>query len=216
MAWLFAVPGTPFDAPDAPPALFTLTTTSVTQRLLSPRRRPRLSTLNPANSAHNMDGNAAHLPEDAPPAYTEVPIHVDAKPEAPLATAPDGNPVLESEANIVAQTVELPPDNETSADARLDLKDPDVKDIGWNKDMGHLPPTIVNGLSNEDLFLLVRRFNKVRGISVFSSASSHDVRSNFIMSKLFRNLLQATSTSRYLRTRSSLPTSFARTSSVST
>ncbi|KAH9912210.1 uncharacterized protein B0H18DRAFT_1055051 [Fomitopsis serialis] len=79
-----------------------------------------------------MDGSAAHLPEDAPPAYTEVPIHVDSKPEAPLATAPDGNPVLESEANIVAHTVELPPDGETSADA----------DIGWNKDMGHLPPTI--------------------------------------------------------------------------
>ncbi|TFY52717.1 hypothetical protein EVJ58_g9855, partial [Rhodofomes roseus] len=52
------------------------------------------------------------------------------------------------------------PDDDSSADARLDLKDPDVKDIGWNKDMAHLPPTIMHGLSNEDLFLLVRRFNK--------------------------------------------------------
>lgn len=109
-----------------------------------------------------MHGPSAHLPEDAPPVYTEVPVTIDSKPEAPLATAPDGNPVLESDANVVAHTVELPPDENLGADARLDLKDPDTRDIGWNKDMGCLPPTIVHGMSNEDLFLLIRRFNKVR------------------------------------------------------
>ncbi|KZT63651.1 hypothetical protein DAEQUDRAFT_733590 [Daedalea quercina L-15889] len=107
-----------------------------------------------------MDGAGRHLPEDAPSSYAEMPVRVDTTPEASLAVASDGHPILASDANIVAHTVELPPDAETSADARLDLKDPDVKDIGWNKDMGHLPPTIINGLSNDDLFLLIRRFNK--------------------------------------------------------
>lgn len=121
-----------------------------------------------ASFTTSMDGPSTQLPEDAPPAYTEVPVTVDSKPQAPLATAPDGHPVLESDANVVAHTVELPPDEDLSADARLDLKDPDTRDIGWNKDMGHLPPTIVHGLSNEDLFLLIRRFNKVSARSSVS------------------------------------------------
>ncbi|EPT00893.1 hypothetical protein FOMPIDRAFT_112678 [Fomitopsis schrenkii] len=117
-----------------------------------------------------MDGPSLPLPEGPTPTYTEVPVTVDSKPKAPLATAPDGYPVLES-ANVVAETVELPPDEDLSADARLDLADPDTKDIGWNEDVGHLPPTIVHGLSNENLSLLIRRFNKYGGWSSNSAVS---------------------------------------------
>lgn len=109
-------------------------------------------------------------PPPSPPAETmnslplsrlpDAPDAVDSKINAPFATAPDGYPALESELNVVADTVDLPPHEELSTDARLDFKDPDTNDIGWNKDMGHLPPAIVHGLSNEDLFLLIRRFNK--------------------------------------------------------
>ena len=37
----------------------------------------------------------------------------------------------------------------------------EVKDLGWHEDKEVLP-TLVGGLSNEDLWTLVRRFNRVR------------------------------------------------------
>ncbi|KZT00031.1 uncharacterized protein LAESUDRAFT_709421 [Laetiporus sulphureus 93-53] len=110
-----------------------------------------------------MEDPALRPAGDLPPEYSEVPIDSAVSPATPrtaLATAPDGNPLLQSDANVIAQTVELPPDPGASADIQLDLKDPEVRDIGWNRDLAHLPPTIVHGLSNEDLFTLIRRFNK--------------------------------------------------------
>jgi hypothetical protein len=40
----------------------------------------------------------------------------------------------------------------------------EVKDLGWDVDAHHVPKPLVGGLSNEDVWLLVRRFNKVRTI----------------------------------------------------
>lgn len=37
---------------------------------------------------------------------------------------------------------------------------PEVKDLGWHED--DVPTPLVAGLSNEQLFTLIRRFNKVR------------------------------------------------------
>ncbi|OSX66771.1 hypothetical protein POSPLADRAFT_1129096 [Postia placenta MAD-698-R-SB12] len=100
-----------------------------------------------------MDHTATHQsPVDKPDTRFE--------PTENLATAPDGNPLLQTDADVIAQTVELPPDPDKSIDVQLDLKDPEIRDVGWNRDLAHLPPTVVNGLSNEDLFALVRRFNK--------------------------------------------------------
>ncbi|KAI0937422.1 hypothetical protein AcV5_005335 [Taiwanofungus camphoratus] len=72
-------------------------------------------------------------------------------------TALDG---LEPQPNIIAHTVEPPPGPSNSTETQLALKDPDVKDVGWNRDPAQLPPTLVHGLSNDDLFALIRRFNK--------------------------------------------------------
>lgn len=38
----------------------------------------------------------------------------------------------------------------------------EVVDLGWNEPKEHVAKPLVGGLSNEDLWLLVRRFNKVR------------------------------------------------------
>jgi hypothetical protein len=39
--------------------------------------------------------------------------------------------------------------------------DEEVVDLGWNEPKEHVARPLVGGLSNEDLWLLVRRFNKV-------------------------------------------------------
>jgi hypothetical protein len=41
----------------------------------------------------------------------------------------------------------------------------EVVDLGWNEPKEHVVAPLVGGLSNEDLWLLVRRFNKVRSLS---------------------------------------------------
>jgi hypothetical protein len=38
----------------------------------------------------------------------------------------------------------------------------EVVDLGWNEPKEHVARPLVGGLSNEDLWLLIRRFNKVR------------------------------------------------------
>lgn len=45
--------------------------------------------------------------------------------------------------------------------AQLD-HDQDVLDLGWNEKIEDIPGPLVGGMSNEDLWILVRRFNKVR------------------------------------------------------
>lgn len=37
----------------------------------------------------------------------------------------------------------------------------EVKDLGWNEDEEHIPSPLVGGMSNDDLWVLIRRFNKV-------------------------------------------------------
>ena len=38
---------------------------------------------------------------------------------------------------------------------------PEVEDLGWNEKKEEIVSPLVGGLSNEDLWLLIRRFNKV-------------------------------------------------------
>lgn len=41
------------------------------------------------------------------------------------------------------------------------LKDPEVKDFGWNVPPDRVPAPLLNRLTNDDLYTLLRRFNKV-------------------------------------------------------
>lgn len=38
----------------------------------------------------------------------------------------------------------------------------EVKDLGWNEPKENIASPLVGGLNNEELWLLIRRFNKVR------------------------------------------------------
>jgi len=40
--------------------------------------------------------------------------------------------------------------------------DEQVVDLGWNEEPGNIANPLIGGLSNEDLWVLVRRFNKVQ------------------------------------------------------
>jgi hypothetical protein len=46
--------------------------------------------------------------------------------------------------------------------AQRDYVEEDVANLGWNEPESHIASPLVGGLSNEELWLLVRRFNKVR------------------------------------------------------
>lgn len=43
----------------------------------------------------------------------------------------------------------------------------EVLDLGWNEPKEHVESPLVGGLSNEEVWLLVRRFNKVEGTCIF-------------------------------------------------
>ena len=40
--------------------------------------------------------------------------------------------------------------------------DKEVQNLGWNESDDKIPDPLVGGLSNDDLWILIRRFNKVR------------------------------------------------------
>lgn len=46
--------------------------------------------------------------------------------------------------------------------AQEDLGQTEVRDLGWNEHPADVPTPLVGGLANEELWTLMRRFNKVR------------------------------------------------------
>lgn len=44
---------------------------------------------------------------------------------------------------------------------KLAQNDVALVDLGWHKDPEHVTHPVVDGMSNEDVWLLIRRFNKV-------------------------------------------------------
>ena len=52
-------------------------------------------------------------------------------------------------------------DHDEKGIAQLDHGATEVKDLGWNEPQGAIPAPLVGGLENEELWTLLRRFNKV-------------------------------------------------------
>lgn len=44
--------------------------------------------------------------------------------------------------------------------AQLEHGDVEVKNLGWNEEARNVPRPLIGGLSNEELWTLIRRFNK--------------------------------------------------------
>jgi|SRR5947207_4669769 len=52
-------------------------------------------------------------------------------------------------------------DHEVKGAAQIVHGETEVKDLGWDEDPNRIPAPLVGGLPNEELWVLVRRFNKV-------------------------------------------------------
>ncbi|PSS29632.1 hypothetical protein PHLCEN_2v2780 [Hermanssonia centrifuga] len=76
-------------------------------------------------------------------------------PDSSTTSAPEGT------TSLIAPTVEPPPHKSTKIEA-TQLKDPEVKDFGWNSPPNAVPSPLIHGLPNDDIYTIVRRFNKVR------------------------------------------------------
>lgn len=102
---------------------------------------------------------------DSPPPTTTVPVI------PPLLTTQEGSipggedAPTESHA-IAAAPVEDHPESHGAihdvAAAAAGTDEDEVKDLGWNEKPEAVPSPLIGGLENEQLWTLVRRFNKVR------------------------------------------------------
>ena len=90
-------------------------------------------------------------------------------PTAAQATVLNAPPVDEPE-TVEAHEVEHPTDSHALANmdheekgvAQMDHGQTEVRDLGWNEHPTDVPVPLVGGLPNEELWALIRRFNKVR------------------------------------------------------
>ena len=122
--------------------------------------------------------------EDKPVANAPTAARSDAPPPPPpevvmkpLPAAPE--PVtapedVENPVDLVAREHALPP---RAAKTASELDDPAVKDLGWRTDTVR-PPSLIKGMSNDDVFMLIRRFNKVRLLLCSSCASTDSLVAN--------------------------------------
>ncbi len=52
-------------------------------------------------------------------------------------------------------------DHEEKGASQIEHGHTEVRDLGWNDNVTDVPTPLVGGLQNEDLWILIRRFNKV-------------------------------------------------------
>lgn len=83
-----------------------------------------------------------------------------------------GNSVTDAAQNLT----EEPTASHALAQADIDVKgvaqlahNAEVKDLGWNEPPEKIPAPLVGGMDNEELWVLVRRFNKVCKQQLLSS-----------------------------------------------
>lgn len=63
-------------------------------------------------------------------------------------------------------------DHDIKGHAQQDHDDNEVLNLGWNEPKEHIPTPLVGGIHNEDLWILVRRFNKVSVLEIILASSS--------------------------------------------
>jgi len=92
------------------------------------------------------------------------PIRSADHPDSNVAVSPTTSPnrnKLRSMENVTDSHVLAQADHDEKGAAQMEHFETEVKDLGWNQDPRHIPQPLVGGLSNEEVWLLVRRFNKV-------------------------------------------------------
>jgi hypothetical protein len=89
----------------------------------------------------------------------------------PHTTQPVSDPHKEEVANSLAEKPTLShalamDDHEEKGIVQQEHREEDVANLGWNETKQHIAAPLVGGIDNESLWLLLRRFNKVRIPSV--------------------------------------------------
>ena len=119
------------------------------------------STPYPASTTVTDIPNAEPDSDSLPPPLSASPQHIHEPLPEPL--QPVGRPTAENDDGLphfASEELAVPP---ASHRVRSKLDDPGIKDLGW--DVGSsMPPVLVRDISNEEMFMLIRRFNKVRKV----------------------------------------------------
>jgi len=90
--------------------------------------------------------------------------------DASAATRPDTREVSHAISEEPTLSHALADSANHGGHAQQFMKNDDIKDLGWNQDADEIPRPLVGGLPNEELWILIRRFNKVSS----SYYSSHE------------------------------------------
>lgn len=80
----------------------------------------------------------------------------------PVTTLAPEKQIAHEEHNPTDSHVLAHADPEVLGAAQLNHGHTEVRDLGWNEDAKDVPTPLVGGLPNEELWTLIRRFNKVR------------------------------------------------------
>ena len=88
-----------------------------------------------------------------------LPVPADTSP----VTDPDGHELAHTLADepTLSHSLALEDHDEKGIVQQPNRAGEDVADLGWNEPKEHIATPLVGGLDNEDLWLLIRRFNKV-------------------------------------------------------
>jgi|SRR5579862_1043507 hypothetical protein len=118
----------------------------------------------PTSSAEEIRSDELRNDAMTGPPHVNVP-----KVEEPVQKDPSSMPLM-TETTEPARALEHAPteshalatqDHDEKGFAQLEHDEPEVKDLGWDQKLEHIPAPLVGGLPNEELWVLVRRFNKV-------------------------------------------------------
>ena len=100
-----------------------------------------------------------------PPAPSHLSVHdpkIPVKVDAALADEEEPEMVDAHEhAQPTQSHVLANADHEEKGAAQMEHNQTEVMDLGWNQEPHEMPKMLVGGLSNEELWTLIRRFNKV-------------------------------------------------------
>ncbi|KAK0265730.1 profilin, required for normal timing of actin polymerization in response to thermal stress [Friedmanniomyces endolithicus] len=80
--------------------------------------------------------------------------------DASAATRPDTREVSHAISEEPTLSHALADSANHGGHAQQFMKNDDIKDLGWNQDADEIPRPLVGGLPNEELWILIRRFNK--------------------------------------------------------
>lgn len=93
------------------------------------------------------------------PLSSAEPVSPPTADKKPLPAVTETSPALETgptDSHTLA-TIE----HDEKGAAQIGHSETEVKDLGWDKVAEHVPAPVVGGLPNEELWILVRRFNHV-------------------------------------------------------